>query len=79
MISLSASIIFYFSKSTSIYIHHSGLWDTLEMGLLTKDPGKRPHKIKMHRQSQLKSLVLVYFIVLYRRHEKIDAILVQNL
>ena len=39
---------------------------------------KGPHKIKTYWQNQLKSLVLVYFIVLYRiRHKKIDAIIVQ--
>ena len=38
---------------------------------------KKPHKVKMHWQNQLKSWTLVSFIVLYRiRHKKIDVILV---
>ena len=37
---------------------------------------KIPHKMKMHRQNQLKILVLIWFDILYRiEYKKIDVIL----
>ena len=49
------------------------------MGNSGDDAGhKIPYKMKTHQQNQLKLLVLVYFIVVYRtRPKKVNGILVQ--
>ena len=64
---------FIFLKLTSIMIQHN-----------IEHPGdnvvhKKPRQMKSHWQKQLKSMVLVYFKVLYRiRYKNIHAILVQR-
>ena len=71
---MNISSIFYFSKSTSKNTQYSSLWGHSEDDAVHKIA----HKMKMHRQNQLKFSVLVRFQILYRtRYKKIDVILVQ--